>query len=117
MQLPINLAFLRPHTSSQVVTAEFSPPHASILYSMGPTTFSTPLMPKKTLFADSSLSDAQRTNSAAFGHSPSPSFLWEHTPQSQVSWQSQQGASLGYQQEATSRENLASTSHTTNYAF
>ena len=53
---------------------------ASRMYSMGPTPFSTPPMPRKALFADSPQLEAQRTKSAAFGHSPGPSPSWEHTP-------------------------------------
>jgi len=42
---------------------------------------------RKVLFVDSSQSEAHRTNSAAFGHSPGPSPSWDNTPQSQQSMQ------------------------------
>jgi len=63
----------------------------SRLYSMRPTPFSTPPMPRKTLFQDSPQSETQKTHSAACGHSPGPSPSWEHTPQSHMSGQSQEG--------------------------
>jgi hypothetical protein len=76
----------------------------SRLFSMGPTPFSTPPMPKKTLFQDSPQSETQKSHSAAFGHSPGPSPSWEQTPQSQRSWHSRHGEDRPICEEKEKRE-------------
>jgi hypothetical protein len=91
------------------------PQPPSRLQSLGPTPFSTPPMPRKTLqFAVSPQSETQRTNSAAFGHSPSPSPSWERTPQSQQSWQPPT-APTTEKQGARERDTVTSAAPTTIY--
>jgi hypothetical protein len=46
-----------------------------------PCPFSTPLMPKKVMFADSPLSKPQQLHYVAIGYSPGPFPSWDHTPQ------------------------------------
>ena len=68
-------------------------------------------MPRKVLFADSPQSNAQKSKSASFGHSPGPSPSWETTPQSHHSWQPATHRPANPSHAATVNVPSASTTH------